>query len=369
MGKKKIDTVDDNNDDIVGTEDDISASEKDLELAFESGYDNTADNIQAAPKSAPSTDEDDDKKVIDNNVDKDLKNQANDDDNIDDDEWAGVSPALKARFTQMESQVLKATNTANSASGRAGKLQKELDKRLAESQPKPQPTSEQIKEAMGNPEKLTELADQWPDLVAGITEGLQNVGNVVGNQIDIANTSMMEAWEKKRVQADEDLLNHVKIDIAHKGWQNTINGKDFNVWFYEGGPTSEESGKYSQLRALENSSKKTGTPEATAALAKEASDFYTHLLDLHPVWAGNKGNLYGSPSIDAAIELLDMFEDSSKPPQNADADANADADRDKRKKILADNVAPTDGQGRSSPTHNQESADEAFLNGFNGSGR
>jgi len=354
MGKQ---AQNENLDENLDAKDDPKASQKDLNAAFIGGHEGKENDWYAK-------DEDQDL-IIAEEIDRDpkasqtlsLKKNKKDDKDID--EWAGVSSAVRARLEKMEASVAQANNAASSASGRASKLQAELDKRLAANKPKPRPTSEQITEALGNPEKLKELEEQWPDMVAGINEGLNSMSIAVGGQIDKATSAMRKEWSEMQQKSQDDLLNRLKVDNAHPNWENTISSNDFKTWFYEGGPSNQESMEYEQ--AVANASNSLNTPQQSAEFSKRAGDTYSRLLTSYPDWAAKKGNLYGSPSSDAAIKLLDMHKGSFV---NED---EAKIEKDSKKKRLSDNIAPTTGKGVKAPADNVEDVNEAFLSGFKSS--
>lgn len=357
---------------------DDSMDEAELEAALEAGF---LDEEYKAPKEAdlqktPSDQSVDEVKSSDDNTDDtpqakiedeaDPQPQPQTEDKVDeadppaDDEWAGVSDVIKKRFEKMASDLDRVTNIANSASGRANKLQSEIQRNLSKPADAPKPTSQQIHEAMVDKEKRDALREEWPDFAEAFDELDTTISGVVGSQID--NLREEIAQGQQQYIADQVKYN---LDLRHPGWENTVSDDKFKDWVYEGGPNLDERTKYEQTlgyaQSLSNNS-----PAESEALFSQANDMYSNLLNKYPDWASNTGSLYGDPSGEAAIRLLDKHkqvqEQKSKSAQVPDSRVSEQA---RNRQRLADNIAPTSGSDKQVIVDAEEDLMSAFEAGFN----
>lgn len=258
----------------------------------------------------------------------------------DEDEWKGVSTAMRERVEKAERQ-------NSSDIGRIKALQTKLtDAQKAAIKPdKPVPSPDQLRAAMTDKKKMAELKTEWP----GHAEALEESMDVVGERID------RQANEfQVKISASEQKANKNLLDINHKGWENIIDGDDFSTWVYEGGPNAEEQAAYNLLR--------------TSGKLEEADTYYAGMMNRHTVWAEDRGKLYGSPEVVDSIDLLTLYkaaQQEEKDNKDSSADEQREAEAEARRKKLEDNVTPTDGKG-GSHTNATQSADEAFEAGFSG---
>ena len=112
-------------------------------------------------------------------------------------------------------------------------------------------------------------------------------------------------------------------------------------------------------------------PEQQSQLAQDAQNYYANLLNLHPAWAEDRGNLYGDPSGDAAIHLLDLhkeFKSAKIPNITSPAAQDTQALHTRNQRKLEDNITPTSGSGIPNHSNGTEDVNKAFLDGFNSSG-
>tara|TARA_R110002096_G_C14661910_1_gene728348 strand:+ start:31707 stop:32723 length:1017 start_codon:yes stop_codon:yes gene_type:complete len=271
------------------------------------------------------------------------------------DEWEGVPTALKDRFEDLTAQLAKVTNIANSASGRANKLQGDLDKQLkAKPVEKPALTSEQLLAAMTNTESRDKLREDFGEFAAALDEIDNSVSTSVGSAIDNLRSELLQQTIASSDQARADFETKRTLDIKHPGWENTVQQEEFKVWTYEGGPTEQERLYYESLMAHANQA----APEDQPAAYDQANTYYQSLIVNHPVWADEKGTLFGNPSGEAAITLLDLYEKEKAPAPAAKAPvATTNA--------FEENLAPTSGKGQQAPAAPTEDVEKAFSEGFN----
>jgi len=266
-----------------------------------------------------------------------------DDKNID--EWEGIDAPIKAKFEAMEKDLKDAQHIARTANGRASKLQSQADK--VKPVEKPKITSEQIHAAMSDPEKLNEMEKEgdWDEMVAVIKEVKASLAKGVGGEIDRVRNELRQENAKTTDEAVQTAISRMQLDNSHAGWENDINTKEFKDFLYEGGPNKQEVDNYDYL--LQQG-------KQTPAKAADADHYYSGLIDKYPLWARDKGNLYGSPSTESAIKLLDLYKGGAKVQKNSS-----------KKKMLEDNIAPTDGSGVKPPPAASVGANQAFLEGAN----
>jgi len=279
------------------------------------------------------------------------------------DEWEGVPDTIKSRIEDLTSQLENVTNIANSASGRANKLQSKLDKQNVEQQAPAaaaKPTSEQLLEAMASSEKRDKLGEDFPEFVAVFEEMDRSVSNSVGTAMDGLREDLMNEARNINSSAMSEYEIKRNLDNKHPGWENTVQDVDFKTWAYEGGPSEQERLYYESLITQAAQA----APEQSAEMYDNANAYFNSMLDNHPVWANAKGNLYGDPSGDAAISLLDLYKESkpADPAPAPAAQAPAPAPSDTR---FEDGLTPTHGKGRQAPTQDAADVEKAFSEGFN----
>jgi len=284
------------------------------------------------------------------------------------DEWAGVPDAIKAKFEQMSVDLDSAVNIAKSASGRANKLQSLYQKQEYENRNVVKPTSEQIKDAMTNKESREALRNDGLPEVASAFDAMDiSVSTSVGDTLDkfknellVSTRQFQEDFEMKRI-----------LDKSHPEWEYTVQNETFKNWAYENGPNINERLQYETLLSNASSLQNSVPGEANAIFA-QADNYYNNLLSTYPEWANDKGSLYGDPSANAAITLLDKYSKFNN--TNTDVTTSiteqpnviANAAQAKNQQILADNVAPTNGAGPAAVPDMSQDVDEAFKTGFYG---
>jgi len=274
-----------------------------------------------------------------------------DGDPIAEDEWAGVPDSVRKHFDDMAANLEKVTNIANSASGRANKLQSRLDKKEAEPTPEPVVTSDTLLKALQGGESRDKLREDFGEFAAALDELDKNVSSSVGSAVDNLRNEIRQEFQTTANSQMQNFEIKRSLDIKHPGWENTVQQKDFKTWAYEGGPSEQESNYYESLLVSAGGA----APEDSAALYDQANTYYNTLLETHPVWANEKGKLYGDSSGTSAISLLDLYE-TNKTPAPAPVAPVAST--------FEDNLAPTSGGGRQAPVITED-AEKAFNDGFN----
>lgn len=344
----------------------VTATDAELEEAFNSGFDDKGyANDSANKKSSDDYVEVPEPKIASEVTkileSKDDKEPAPAEEPKD--EWADVSDVIRAKFDAMATQLEQVTNIANSASGRANKIEnKMLDQKLTPPTPE-KPTSQQILEALGNKTKREELRADWGDFVAALDEIDSSISTSVGSAIDKLRTEFQNT--SKEYKSEVSVQRN--LDIKHPGWENTVNKVEFKDWVYEGGPSVAERGEYertlSYAQSLHNNS-----PTESTALYGTANAYYDSLLVKYPSWAKDRGNLYGKSSGEAAIELLDMHKLTQQQKSDVLTKQNlSNADEvAARKQRLSDNITPTRGATTApAPPGIDEDLEAAFVEGFN----
>ena len=340
------------------------ASKEEVEKAFTAGFNDKdidlKDNAELEVKtsvavSAAKSNEDLEKPLEENT---DLSNtEKTKDEKID--EWDGVPEAMKVRFQAMEVNLTKVQNIANSASGRANKLQSLVDKKTNETPvEKPKPTSEQLLSAMTSNDNRDKLREDFPEFAVVFDEMDKSVSSSVGSAMDKLREEMREENKNTNAIAMEEFEIKRSLDIKHPGWENTVQDTEFKKWAYEGGPSEQESAYYDSLVFQANQS----APEESAALFETANTYFSSMMQSHPVWALEKGSLYGDSSGKAAISLLDLYVKDKKPEPAPEVTEPAKTLIDTR---FEENLTPTSGRGRQAPAPSTDAVERAFSEGFN----
>lgn len=336
------------------------ASAADVEKAFTAGFEDKDFDTRAevseqevvALESATTTTE-----STDTTVDK---NKSTEDPAPTVDEWEGIPDGVRTRFEALEANLKKATDIAKSASGRANKLQSVIDKQSQVPIEKSKPTKDQILEALANKKERDKLREDFDVFASALDEMDQSVSTAVGSAIDgMRNEIRQEAINMNNASMRELEVKR-SLDIKHPGWETTVNDKDFKSWVYQGGPSEQEIVHYESMLTQASSA----IPSDYPAASKLANDYYKSLLDNNPVWANEKGSLYGDSSGDAAIALLDNFR-LTNPSEVATTHEVSAVDRNKLR--LESNIVPTSGNRRLAPRLDAVDVEKAFSEGFNGS--
>ncbi len=331
------------------------AEEAELNAALEAGFKGKDFDVSGDTKKEVVPDK---KEVV---LDKKVEPKAED----KTDEWEGVPDSIKARFDKMDADLKRVTNIANTASGRASKLQGQLEKQEA---PKPKPTSETIRAAMTDKTKRDELRGDFSEFAEAMDESDDRVANAVGAAMDKFKAEMTEA--SSRSQNDFDVKRN--LDIRHPGWEATVSKEEFKSWVYEGGPDATERTDYENL--LDYAQNLHGnSPTESAAIFDKANKYYNDLLARYPVWANEKGSLFNDPSGASAVKLLDVYTENAniinndriKKVEEDEAKAKAKNILEKNQQRLADNVTPTSSNINDVPPATEQDVEKAFADGFN----
>lgn len=320
----------------------LEPTDQDLDAALNAGFED--DGKYVLPEEKPPVSDED---LAPAAKDNDLAPAAKDEDATPEiDEWEGISDSIKSKFEGMQTDLAKAIDIAKSASGRANKMQSAIDKQQAEPEA-PKLTSDMILEAMSDKGKRDELREEFSEFANVFDEMDKSMSNAVGKAMDSRFESFRQemASNNESIQARSDTQR--SLDIAHPGWENTINDDSFKNWVYENGPSVVERSSYESL--------------LTAGNADQASSYYNDLLTSYPVWAEKRGNLYGDPSGEAAIKLLSQHKENLVTSEQIRVNADKQSESERR---LEANIAPTSGRSRQAPVAESEDADAAFLDGF-----
>ena len=334
------------------------ASTEDLEKALTAGFDRKEIKLDPAAEL-----EDNTPAAIDElaaaATDTDLENKPPAEIKDDVDEWEGFTPAMRLRMETLSGKLEKVTNIANSASGRANKLQSLLDKQANETPiEKPVLTSEQLLSAMTNKVARDGLREEFGEFAAALDEIDQSVSTSVGSAMDKLKAEMREEAKAISNMAHHDFEIKRTLDINHPGWETTVQAEEFKTWVYEGGPSKQEGDYYDSLVYQANQA----APEDSAALYDNANNYFAKLIEENPIWANEKGNLFGSASGDSANEMLNLYATERATEETASKSAAEIAAQ--QENLFEANITPTSGQQRQAPTATTDAAEKAFLDGY-----
>jgi len=282
------------------------------------------------------------------------------------DPWEGVNPALKTQFDKMTTLIETTRNDANAASGRARKLQDTIDKMNQQATPQPKTTAELLQLGLEDKEARDKIREDDPELASMLDQMDESINKRVGTAIESLTGTLNSTIDQSLTKQQEFNESIRALDLKHPEWENTVSKNEFKEWAFAGGPSAQERANYDYY--LSNAATAaTQSPEQADKWYAAADQYYATLLGAHPVWAADRGALYGDSSSTAAIQLLDKYDSYSAaqeqaniqvPPKPADIPAAPTAN------LFEDNLAPTDGS-RVSPQDSAEDVNKAFEEGFN----
>lgn len=148
------------------------------------------------------------------------------------DEWAGIAPALRAKFEQMatglsEFETVKAR--LQQAERRVGALTNELH----EAKKKPEPTPETTPAPVA--ESWRKFNDEYQEISTPIEERIAAVRAEVLQKVPSIDEKTLVETISKTIKADlkaelEYELAVQRVDDAHPGWQDTKETPEFKDW-------------------------------------------------------------------------------------------------------------------------------------------
>ena len=261
-------------------------------------------------------------------------------------DWASTPQAMKDTYTKLESDRL-------SALGRARVMKSKLAEQEVE--PEPVPTEEMIMEAAGDPEKLEEMQEDYPQMAASLQAAVKGVAQTM---------DLRQAQTLQQVQiANNEARVQARLDRDYPEWEEWKDSDPFKTWVYAGGPGADEAAEYDRLIALGGAAGAYSTEQSK--LYKAADTFYNGLLNKYPVWASDKGDLYAAPSFEAAGQLLTRYAGTMETLVPEGDSEEQTAAKAKKKARLVANIAPTKGKGTKLAPDNSLDAEEALDAGFN----
>lgn len=206
------------------------------------------------------------------------------------------------------------------------------------------PTATDLKDAMGNNEKLVALKEEFPE-----------IGDALQDIVNQATSGVMESMPTAAKLDDlvkagiAEAKGGLMLDMKHSGWETTVVTEEFVEFAYEGGPNVEERGLYFNLRDGKD---------------PRADKFFDALIEKYPIWGDEKGRLLQSGSHDDAIDILDQYS-ASRTAQNEGGDTVVIPPAKKGKVNLARSVAAT--KSTSTPAGKvTDTEEDDFVSGFRG---
>ena len=150
------------------------------------------------------------------------------------DEWADIPDIIKNKFDKMGADLAKATNDARAASGRAAKLQNQVQQSIYSAVPEtssnsPSLTKDQYLAAMTDKAKRESLREDWAPFVDAIDE----MDNHYTKSINEAMGNLRNEIAQDNNSALQDLQVKRTLDMQHPGWENTVANEDFKDWVFK----------------------------------------------------------------------------------------------------------------------------------------
>lgn len=163
------------------------------------------------------------------------------------DPFAGMSPALKQRFEQVEAlarqaeQVPALLQNIKTAEGRVAAMQREMDVAKAAAKAAPAgPSTAQIAAASGDVKKWDNLKSDFPEW-AEATEQYVNakLAGITPAQAQNLDPKEVEAWVQaqgaKAQAAALAAVEEAKVEIKHPDWAEKVVSPEFKTWFEKQG--------------------------------------------------------------------------------------------------------------------------------------
>jgi len=142
------------------------------------------------------------------------------------DEWAGVSPALRARMEQMEASLGEfgtVKERLQQAERRVGALTNELH----EAKKKPEPVKEEPVES----ERVKKFREDYPEINEPIEERIAAIRTDILSKVPAIDEKSLAETIKKTLKDEIAFeLAVERVEEAHPGWQQTKETPEFRAW-------------------------------------------------------------------------------------------------------------------------------------------
>lgn len=150
-----------------------------------------------------------------------------------DDEWEGVSPVVRKKLEQLES----IPNQIRNLAGHIGGLKSAVEEaktaaKTTAATGTAAPSTKEITDASGSGEKWKQLAADFPEWAEATEERFAAVLAAKQTPVDvegITRTVTTAATAAAR-EAGIEARRLAQVDIAHEGWEETVNTAAFGTW-------------------------------------------------------------------------------------------------------------------------------------------
>jgi len=277
---------------------------------------------------------DDDDEVVDKDKEKPSDDKDKDKNKDEDADYKTQLRKANSKYGELNSKYLTLKKTS----------EERFEKLEAKLKAPEKPTPEQVEEARKSTEKLDALKAEFPEWGGAFDEQNQNFQQQIKDLREEV-LAKVPANSDKASDGTEEVDEKIAIgvlDIAHKGWKNTINTQDFQDFAFQDGPTTAERAVYFHLVRSED---------------PESSEMFAGFLEKYPDWGEKYGTLLGSSKASDVGELLDQFEEARTAQYNEDQLAAH------RRSNLEKGTAATKGSSRVTRTA-PATAEEGFAAGF-----
>jgi len=174
----------------------------------------------------------------DKEIDKDPPPEDENANQQQEDPYVGMSESQKEKFIALEESNTSLQHRIDSDNGRVGAFQRKVNSLEEEIQSiklvseKPQPTSDDIKDAMATDEGWEKFSEDYPEVATAIDGRLsthrQEIDKSMGEQADEINSTLAPVVEKQEQEDLSDAYSEVAEQFPE--WQNTVNDGKWHEW-------------------------------------------------------------------------------------------------------------------------------------------
>jgi len=160
------------------------------------------------------------------------------------DEWAGVSPALRKTFEAMSNKLKDSDTKLKDFDAMVARLKQterrigSIQNKMHEAETKPAPTKEEVEKAASDDEAWNVLKEDFPEWAEAIDSRLAKTNS----NIELSKKEIMDsqkAFNASREQSEgkitglEKMLESTQtslLDLKHEGWEETIKTPEYLSW-------------------------------------------------------------------------------------------------------------------------------------------
>ena len=149
----------------------------------------------------------------------------------EEDPYAGMTAAAKAKFIGMEAMVTQAANRLRNVEGHIGGLKSQLTAQQQAAQQVRQqggdaPTASEIRQAQDSPESMQRLKQDYPEFAEAIQ-------SYVGQTTEQLRQELARQQQPVQQGLTPQQLNEALVEFAHPGWKADVQKPEFIGWLQQ----------------------------------------------------------------------------------------------------------------------------------------